>query len=97
MGARPGGRPLCARSGDYSKLELFDRIKTIANTRIAGFLTQIKRTYEKKGKQGVINEIFEDIVDLRRAYSYNYWEVAFQKGLVCSPVFWNYYEKGMLI
>lgn len=80
----------------YSKLELFDRIKTIANTRIAGFLTQIKRTYEKKGKQEVVNEIFEDIVDLRRAYGYNYWEVAFQKGLVCSPVFWDYYEKGML-
>lgn len=81
----------------YSKLELFDRMKTIANTRITGFLTHIKRTYEKKGKQAVINEVIEDIEDLRRAYGYNYWEVAFQKGLVGSPVFWDYYEHGKLV
>ena len=81
----------------YSKLELFDRMKTIANTRIAGFLSHIKRTYEKNGKQEVINEVIEDIEGLRRAYGYNYWEVAFQKGLVGSPVFWDYYEKGMLV
>lgn len=81
----------------YTKLELFDRMKTLANTRVSGFLTQIKRTFEKKGKQKVINEVLEDIEDLRRAYGYNYWEVAFQKGLVSSPVFWDYYERGMLV
>ena len=80
----------------YAKLELFDRMKTIATTRISGFLTQIKRSYVKYGKQAVIDEINEDVEDLRQAYGYNYWEVAFQKGLVNSPVFWDYYEKGML-
>lgn len=81
----------------YAKLELFDRMKTIATTRISGFLTQIKRTYVKYGKQEVIDEINEDLEDLRQAYGYNYWEVAFQKGLVNSPVFWEYYEQGRLI
>lgn len=81
----------------YSKLELFDRMKTIADTRVSGFITQIKRTYRRNGKQEVINEISEDIEDLRRAYGYNYWVVAFQKGLVNSPIFWDYYEQGKLI
>ena len=81
----------------YAKLELFDRMKTIATTRISGFLTQIKRTYVKYGKQEVIDEINEDVEDLRQAYGYNYWEVAFQKGLVNSPVFWDHYEQGILI
>ena len=80
----------------YFKLELFDRIKTLATTRISEFLTQIKRIYAKYGKQEVIDEINEDVEDLRRAYGYNYWKIAFQKGLVNSPVFWDYYEKGML-
>ena len=80
----------------YAKLELFDRMKTLATTRISEFLTQIKRTYAKYGKQEVIDEINEDVEDLRRAYGYNYWKIAFQKGLVNSPVFWDYYEKGML-
>lgn len=81
----------------YAKLELFDRMKTIATTKISGFLTQIKRTYVKYGKQEVIDEINEDVEDLRQAYGYNYWEVAFQKGLVNSLVFWDYYEQGRLI
>lgn len=81
----------------YAKLELFDRMKTIATTKIFGFLTQIKRTYVKYGKQEVIDEINEDVEDLRQAYGYNYWEVAFQKGLVNSLVFWDYYEQGRLI
>lgn len=81
----------------YSMLALFDRMKTIASTRVSGFLTQIKRTYERSGKQEVINEITEDVEDLRRAYGYNYWEVAFQKGLIGSSVFWDYYEHGMLV
>ena len=80
----------------YSRLGLFDRMKTIAATRISGFLTQIKRSYEKDGKQEVINGISENVYDLRRAYGYNYWEAAFQKGLVSSPVFWDYYEQGKL-
>ena len=81
----------------YAKLDLFDRIKTVAMTRVSGFLTQIKRTYTKYGRQEVIDEINEDVEDLRQAYGYNYWEVAFQKGLVNSPVFWDYYEHGRLI
>ena len=81
----------------YSKLELFDRMKTIANTRVSGFLAQIKKTYQRNGKQEVVNEILDDIEDLRRAYGYNYWVVAFQKGLVNSPVFWDYYEHGLLV
>lgn len=81
----------------YAKLELFYRMKTIATTRISGFLTQIKRSYVKYGKQEVIDEINEGVEDLRQAYGYNYWEVAFQKGLVNSPVFWDYYEQGILI
>ena len=81
----------------YANLELFDKMKTIATTRISGFLTQIKRSYVKYGKQEVIDEINEDVEDLRQAYGYNYWEVAFQKGLVNSPVFWDYYEHGILI
>jgi len=72
-------------------------MKTIAATRVSGFLTQIKRTYAKYGKQEVIDEINENVEDLRQAYGYNYWEVAFQKGLVNSPVFWDYYEHDKLI
>lgn len=84
-------------SSHYSKLELFDRMKTLANTRVSIFLTQIKRTFEKRGRQEVIDEINEDLEDLRKAYGYNYWEIAFKKGLVNSPVFWDYYEHGMLV
>lgn len=81
----------------YSTLDLFLRLKTIASTRISGFLSQIKRTYSQNGKQEVIDEINESVEELRRAYGYNYWEAAFRKGLVNSAVFWAYYENGMLV
>ena len=84
-------------SNHYSRLELFKRFKTMASTRLSSFLSQIKTTYVKFGKQEVIDEINDAIDDLRLAYGYNYWEVAFQKGLVGSAVFWDYYERGMLV
>lgn len=84
-------------SNHYTKLELFDRLKTFAMTKISGFVININKTYEKDGKQAVIDKINEDIQDLRKAYGYNYWEVAFQKGLGNSDVFWDYYIKGLLV
>lgn len=39
----------------------------------------------------------ENIEGLRKAYGYNYWEVALQKVLLNSPVLWDYYEQGKLI
>lgn len=83
-------------SNHYSKLELFDRLRDFTATKVAGFVIQISRTFEKDGKQAVIDKVNEDIEDLRKAYGYNYWEVAFQKGLVNSDVFWDYYSKGLL-
>lgn len=38
----------------------------------------------------------EELDGLRTAYGYNSWEVAFKKGLINSPVFWEYYSKGLL-
>ena len=84
-------------SNHYTKLELCDRLRYYAMTKVVGFVIQIYKTYEKDGKQVVIDKVNEDIEDLRKAYGYNYWEVAFQKGLVNSDVFWDYYEKGKLI
>lgn len=38
----------------------------------------------------------EGLDELRAGYGYNSWEVAFKKGLNNSPVFWEYYSKGLL-
>lgn len=81
-------------SSHYAKLELFDRMKEMANAKLAAFVIQIGGMYEKLGKDSVIETVMESIVCLRKAYGYNYWEAAFQKGLVSSPVFWDYYEHG---
>ena len=81
----------------YGKLELFDRMKTMANARLTAFVIQISGIYDKMGKDSVIEIVMENIVGLRKAYGYNCWEVAFQKGLLNSPVFWDYYEQGKLI
>lgn len=81
----------------YGKLELFDRMKTMANARLTAFVIQISGIYDKMGKNSVIEIVMENIVGLRKAYGYNCWEVAFQKGLLNSPVFWDYYEQGKLI
>lgn len=81
----------------YAKLELFDRMKTMANARLAAFVIRINGVYDKMTKDSVIDTVMEGIVELRKAYGYNYWEAAFQKGLVNSPVFWDYYEQGKLI
>lgn len=84
-------------SNHYSKLDLFARLRDFTATKVAGFVIQINRIFEKDGKQAVIEKVKEDIEVLRKAYGYNYWEVAFQKGLVNSDVFWDYYVKGKLV
>lgn len=84
-------------SNHYNKLELLDRFRDFTATKVTGFVINISRTYEKDGKQAVIDKVNEDIEDLRKAYGYNYWEVAFQKGLVNSDVFWDYYTRGLLV
>ena len=81
-------------SNHYTKLDLFARLRDFAATKVAGFVIQIHKTYENDGKQAVIDKVNEEIEDLRKAYGHNYWEVAFQKGLVSSDVFWDYYDKG---
>lgn len=80
----------------YAKLALFERMKMKANAQLPSFLIQIGRQYDKFGKNDVIETVMENNSELRRVYGYNYWEAAFQKGLVNSPVFWDYYEKGSL-
>ena len=80
----------------YSRLDLYERMKLVAITKLPVFIAQIKKTYERQGKQCVISDVNEELNDLRRTYGFNYWEVAFQKGLVNSSVFWDYYENGML-
>ena len=81
----------------YNNLELFDRFRDFAMTKVTGFVIQISRTFEKDGKQAVIDKVNEEIEDIRKAYGYNYWEVAFHKGLVNSDVFWDYYTRGLLV
>lgn len=81
----------------YAKLELFDRMKTMANARLAAFVIRINGVYDKLTKDSVIDTVMEGIVGLRKTYGYNYWEAAFQKGLVNSSVFWDYYDHGKLI
>ena len=41
-------------------------------------------------------EACEELDELRTAYGYNSLEMAFKKGLINSPVFWEYYSKGSL-
>lgn len=81
----------------YAKLELFDRMKTMANARLTAFVIRINGVYDKMTKDNVIDAVMEGVIELRKAYRYNYWEAAFQKGLVNSSVFWDYYEQGKLI
>jgi len=81
-------------SNHYKNLDLFDRFRTYATSKIIAFLTNINRTFIKYGKLEVIDNVNEYIAELRRAYGFNYWEAAFQKGLINSPVFWDYYTSG---
>lgn len=78
----------------YENLNLIDRFRTYASSKVVSFLIGINKTYIKYGKQEVIENINENIEELRRAYGFNFWEVAFQKGLINSPVFWDYYTSG---
>lgn len=88
------GRLFSKIASHYAKLALFDRMKMMANAKLTAFVIQIGGMYKKMGKDNVIETVLEDIKCLREAYGYNYWEVAFQKGLVNSTMFWDYYEQG---
>ena len=79
------------------KLQPRYRMNTMANARLNAFVIRINGVYDKIGKDSVIETVMEGIVELRKAYGYNYWEAAFQKGLVNSSVFWDYYEQGKLL
>lgn len=81
----------------YTKLEILSRLKTVALTKITAFVLSIQTLYESQGKDAVVSSVMDGLDVMRKAYGYNYWEVAFQKGLVNSPVFWDYYEKGLLV
>lgn len=80
----------------FEKLKLFDKLKKEAEAKVTSFVLQIKRNYTKYGKREVIDTVYEGVGGLRKAYGYNYWEVVFQMGLINSPVFWDYFEKGKL-
>lgn len=80
----------------YGKLGLLDKMRTQAATQLTRFVLQINSQYTRYGKDAVVEAVNEEIDGLRVAYGYNFWEVAFKKGLVNSPVFWDYYSKGML-
>ena len=80
----------------YSKLELLQRMRIVALTKVTSFVLSIKALYETQGKDAVVSSVLDGLDAMRKAYGHNYWEVAFQKGLVNSAVFWGYYERGML-
>lgn len=80
----------------YSKLDLFDRMKIKAQSEFKGFIISINQWYNFAGKEQVINSVMDSLTKLRDAYGFNYWQVAFYKGLVNSTVFWDYYENGLL-
>lgn len=80
----------------YSKLDLFERMKIKAQSEFKGFVIGINQWYMLAGKEQVINSVMDSLTKLREAYGFNYWQVAFYKGLVNSNVFWDYYENGLL-
>lgn len=77
----------------YNKLNLFSRMKEAAIQALPRFELDIKPYYKASGKDTIIDTDKETIEDMRKAYGYNYWEVAFRKGLIESDVFWAYYKE----
>ncbi len=80
----------------YNRLSLFDRMKDMAESHLTRFVIQINKQYFEAGKDSVVDTILEEVVELRKAYGFNYWEAAFKKGLIDSPIFWAYYVNGSL-
>ena len=80
----------------YSKLGLFEKMYNQSVSQLTRFVVQINSQYNNQGKEAVVASVNEEIAGLRSAYGYNCWEAVFKKGLVSSPIFWDYYEKGML-
>lgn len=80
----------------YSKLDLFERMKIKAQSEFRGFIISINQWYKLSGKEQITNVVMDSLTKLREAYGFNYWKVAFYKGLVNSTVFWDYYENGLL-
>lgn len=83
-------------SDHFGKLKLFAKMRMQATTQLARFVIQIKTQCGRYGKDALVEAVNEELDGLRMAYGYNYWEVAFKKGLINSPVFWDYYSKGLL-
>lgn len=77
----------------YNRLDLFRRMKYAAINALSRFEIDIKKNYLDRGKDYVVEIISESIEDLRKAYGYNYWEVAFREGLMNSSQFWTYYDE----
>lgn len=80
----------------FDKLDLCAKMRTQATTQLARVVVQINTQYVRYGKDAVVEAVNEELDGLRTAYGYNSWEVAFKKGLINSPVFWEYYSKGLL-
>lgn len=80
----------------FDKLDLFAKMRMQATTQLARVVVQINTQYVRYGKDAVVEAVNEELDGLRAAYGYNSWEVAFKKGLINSPVFWEYYSKGLL-
>lgn len=77
----------------YNKLKLFNRMNDAAIQALPRFELDIKPYFKTYGKETVVETNSETIEDLRKAYGYNYWEVAFRKGLIESDAFWTYYNE----
>lgn len=77
----------------YNKLNLFSRMKDAAIQALPRFELDIKPYYKASGKDVIIATNRETIEDMRKAYGYNYWEVAFRKGVIESDEFWAYYKE----
>ena len=80
----------------FDKLDLYAKMRIQATTQLARVVVQINTQYGRYGKDAVVEAVNEELDGLRTAYGYNSWEVAFKKGLINSPVFWEYYSKGLL-
>lgn len=80
----------------FEKLDLLKRYKNMAIARLSYFVIVITERYRSGGRNAVIESVAQGFPDMRQAYGYNYWEVVFQKGLIESDVFWDYFEKNLL-
>lgn len=81
----------------YEKLDLYSKMYKQAVSQLTRFVLQINHQFRTQGKDAVLESVNEEIEGLREAYGYNYWEAAYKKGLINSPIFWDYYTTGKLL